>query len=478
MQKLSLQQKLLQKLSPQQIQIIKLLEIPTVELEQRIKKELEENPILDASDSISAEERDKVDQLMSKKIDEINSGDGTPSYRYESNNSSKDDKVIDIPISEGSSFLEVLKDQVALTEFSSDREQALAEYIIGNIDDDGYLRRDIESIADDLAFSTNLEVADSELELVLEKIQKFEPAGVGARDLREALLIQLQRKLSLDSRPDLVNAYKIVDLAFDPFTKKHYDKVGQVVSLKDDELKRAVHEIIRLNPKPGGSIGVSLLSGGQPIIPDFIVENENGEISLNLNQRGVPELRLNGIYSSMLDELRETKKRTKSQKETLNFVRHKMDSAKWFIEAIRQRQQTLLLVMGEILNFQYSYFLDGDKAKLKPMVLRDIAERTEMDISTISRVTSNKYVQTHFGIFSLKSLFTEGFINESGDEISTAEIKSVLKEYIDKENKRKPLTDDKLSEILKEHSYGIARRTVAKYREQLGIPVARLRKEL
>ena len=482
-QKLLLQQKLLQKLSPQQIQVIKLLEIPTLQLEQRIKKELEENPVLEL-ESINPdddEQNDMRDDDSERDVDNDEFSyedyydeeeDAIPSYKLNVNNYSKDEKYIDIPFSVGTSFHEFLIEQLGEIELTEEKRQ-LAEYIVGNIDDDGYLRRDLPSIADDLAFNMNVEVSDDELKEMLSVIQDFDPPGVGARDLRECLIIQLNRKNS----QDLETSRIIVQEFFEEFTKKHYSKIQTKLDLSDEQLKIAIDQILKLNPKPGSSYSNPLNKSNQHIVPDFILENTDGELNLSLNQRNVPDLKINETYLSMLHALGRSQK-NKNQKEAMMFVKQKLDSAKWFIDAIQQRQTTLLLTMSEIINFQKEYFQEGDETRLKPMILKDIAERTNLDISTISRVSNSKYIQTHFGIYPLKYFFSEGMQKDDGEEVSTREIKKILQECIENEDKRKPLTDDKLARILKDKSYNIARRTVAKYREQMDIPVARLRKEL
>ena len=483
-QKLSLQQKLLQKLSPQQIQVIKLLEIPTMQLEQRIKKELEENPVLEIEDeSPDYEENNDAQELKSENDtddeefsfdDYINEEEEIPSYKLSANNYSKDDKYVDIPFSVGTSFNEFLYEQLGLVNLSEEQQQ-LAEYIIGNIDDDGYLRRDLMSISDDLAFNMNMEVSEEELHEILKVIQEFDPPGVGAQNLRECLLLQLKRKKGKEF--DLARI--IVRDFFEEFTKKHYEKIQKKLEISDEELKKGIDQVLKLNPKPGSSYSNPLNRSNQHIVPDFILENIDGELNLSLNQRNVPDIRINDTYLNMLHTLSENKgKNNQSQKDALFFVKQKLDSAKWFIDAIRQRQHTLLLTMSEIINFQKEYFLEGDETKLHPMILKDIAERTGLDISTISRVSNSKYIQTNFGIYPLKYFFSEGLQKDDGEEVSTREIKKILQECIENEDKHKPLTDEKLAQILKEKSYNIARRTVAKYREQLGIPVARLRKEL
>ena len=483
-QKLSLQQKLLQKLSPQQIQVIKLLEIPTMQLEQRIKKELEENPVLDLeSESPSSEEENEAQDLNTENDadneefsfdDYLNEDDDVPSYKLSVNNYSKDDKYVDIPFSVGTSFHENLYEQLGLIKLNEAQHQ-LAEYIVGNIDDDGYLRRDLLSISDDLAFNLNLEVAEEQLSEILTIIQEFDPPGVGARDLRESLLLQLNRKKG----DDLELARLIVNDFFTEFTKKHYEKIQKKLEITDEELKLGIDQVLKLNPKPGSSYSNPLNKSNLHIIPDFLLENINGELLLSLNRGNVPDLKINDTYMGMLRSMNENqKKKNKSQKEAFLFVKQKLDSAKWFIDALQQRQHTLLTTMSEIINFQKKYFLEGDETKLRPMILKDIAELTGLDISTISRVSNSKYIQTHFGIYPLKYFFSEGMQKDDGEEVSTREIKKILHDCIDDEDKHKPLTDEKLTQILKEKSYNIARRTVAKYREQLNIPVARLRKEL
>ncbi|WP_372774429.1 RNA polymerase factor sigma-54 [Mangrovibacterium sp.] len=481
-QKLSLQQKLLQKLSPQQIQVIKLLEIPTVQLEQRIKKELEENPVLEMQNDTPDEEGDMRDDENSTdkdneefSLEDYMDEDDIPDYKLSANNYSKDDKQMDIPYSAGTSFHESMHEQLGLTDLD-DEKRKLAEYVIGNIDDDGYLRRDLLSISDDLAFNMNMNVSEQELEELLEIIQEFDPAGVGARDLRECLLLQIQRR---KANPSTMLAEKIISDNFEEFTKKHYDKILRKYEISENELKDAIAEILKLNPKPGGSYSNPLSKSNQVIVPDFILENHDGELQLSLNQRNVPDLRMNAHYMEMLKGYSENRKNiSRDQKDAMLFVKQKLDSAKWFIDAIRQRHQTLLVTMSEIIDFQKEYFQDGDETKLKPMILKDIADRTGLDISTISRVSNSKYIQTNFGIFALKYFFSEGMQKDTGEEVSTREIKKILEDCISAEDKRKPLTDDRLAQILKEKSYPIARRTVAKYREQLGIPVARMRKEL
>lgn len=482
-QRLTLQQKLLQKLSPQQIQVIKLLEIPTMQLEQRIKKELEENPVLElASENPSDDEEGDVAELRTEEdkddeefsVDDYLNEEEIPAYKLATRNYSPDDKQFDIPFSVGTTFNEFLNEQIGLA-YLTEYQKTLADYIIGNIDEDGYLRRDLLSISDDLAFTQNMDVDVEELKKILEVIHEFDPPGVGALDLQECLLLQLKRK----NDPALELPTIIIRDYYDEFTKKHYEKIQHKLEISEDELKKAIGEILRLNPKPGSSYSNPLNRANQHIVPDFILDLVDNELQLTLNQRNVPDLRLNDMYMDMLRTFNESKKtNSRNQKEAATFVKQKVDSAKWFIDAIKQRQQTLLLTMSEIINLQKEYFMDGDETKLKPMILKDIAERTNLDISTISRVSNSKYIQTHFGIYPLKYFFSEGLQKDDGEEVSTREIKKILKDCIDNEDKKRPMTDEKLALILKEKSYNIARRTVAKYREQLDIPVARLRKKL
>ncbi|MBN2484907.1 MAG: RNA polymerase factor sigma-54 [Bacteroidales bacterium] len=482
MLKQSLQQKLLQKLSPQQIQMIKLLEIPTMQLEQRIKKELEENPVLEEGrdkDEFDASPDDSAPPSTEKddfSIDEYLNKDDIPSYKLYTKNYSNDEKRADIPFSVGATFHDHLETQLGLRKLDS-RQHSLAEYIIGNIDEDGYLRRDLEAIADDLAFTLNIQATEQELLDILRIIQDFDPVGVGARDLRECLLLQMWAKDQSNPVVDL--ATQIIRYYFDEFTRKHYDKIQSKLGVSDDGLKQAIDEILHLNPKPGSSFSDPLNKTSQVIIPDFVLDDNDGELQISLNGRNTPELRISRTYSDMLESYASARKKASSeQKEAVSFVKQKLDSAKWFIDAIKQRQNTLLVTMNAILEYQREYFEEGDETRLKPMILKDIADKTGLDISTISRVANSKYIQTHFGIIPLKFFFSEGLQTESGEEVSTREIKKILQECIEGEHKRRPLTDDKLAEILQKKGYHIARRTVAKYREQLNIPVARMRKEL
>ena len=481
-----LQQKLLQKLSPQQIQMIKLLEVPTLQIEQRIKNELEENPALEEGaeeDEIPSEteedqfeENDKDKDQEEFTIDDYIEEDEIPDYRLQEKNYSKDDdKRTEIPFSVGFSFHEHLESQLGLRDLT-EKQKILGEYILGNIDEDGYLRRELSNIVDDLAFLQNVETTEIELEEVLMIIQDLEPAGVGARTLRECLLLQIEKRDN--SQPSMMIAHSILDSYFEEFTKRHYDKIISKLDITEDELKGAIDEILRLNPKPGGVYSDPFNKTSQPIIPDFILELSEDGFDLHLNSKNLPELRLSAAYSEMLHSYSKDKSQKKEMKDAVLFVKQKIDSARWFIDAIKQRQNTLLLTMNAILEYQQEYFIDGDETKLKPMILKDVAEMTGLDISTVSRVANSKFIQTHFGIFPLKFFFSEGLQTDSGEEVSTREIKRILQDCIENEQKRKPLTDESLTDILQEKGYQIARRTVAKYREQLNIPVARLRREI
>ncbi len=480
-----LQQKLLQKLSPQQIQMIKLLEIPTMQLEQRIKKELEENPLLEESSSNEPSEDIEIEPMPEETpgsdpdeftLEDYLNDEDVPNYRLSSNNYSADDKREEIPFSSGSTFHETLKSQLGLRDLSEKQEQ-LAEYLIGNIDEDGYLRRDLDAIVDDVAFLQNVETSVSELADVLKIIQDFDPIGVGARDLRECLLLQMNARDK--SIHEIEVAIRILTYTFEEFTRKHFDKIQQKLNIDSKELKAAMDEILKCNPKPGSAFNDPMTKESGHVIPDFVLDFKDGEFSLSLNSRNVPELRLSNTYNDVIEAYSANKSgSTREQKELVNFVKQKLDSARWFIDAIKQRHNTLLHTMQAILDFQHEYFVDGDETRLRPMILKDIADRTGLDISTVSRVANSKYIQTHFGIFPLKSFFSEGMQNDSGEEVSTREIKRILQDCVEAEDKSKPVTDDALADILKEKGYPIARRTVAKYREQLNIPVARLRKEL
>lgn len=481
MLKQSLQQKLLQKLSPQQIQFIKLLEVPTMQLNQRIKNEIEENPALEEGTfeddfDHSEEEVDESKEQDEFSIEDYLNEEDTPFYKLQAQNYSKNDEHREIPFSQGTTFHEALVAQLGLR-IMSETEKKLAEYIIGNIDDDGYLRRELEAIVDDLAFSVNIETSEEQLRRVLEVIQDFDPPGVGAESLQECLLIQIRKKNKENKNIQLANL--ILSDFFNEFTKKHYDKIIDKLNVSEEELRDALNEIIRLNPKPGGAYNNPQDKINHSIVPDFALENSDGRLELTLNGRNVPDLKVSRAYTRMLEDVSNKKtKRTKSDKETFAFVKQKLDAAKWFIDAIKQRQETLTLTMQAIINYQKDFFLDGDEKSLKPMILKDIADVTGLDISTVSRVANSKYIQTDFGTFPLKHFFSEAMQTTSGDEVSAREVKSILEEAIGKEDKKKPLTDAKLTDLLQEKGYKIARRTVAKYREQLEIPVARLRKEL
>ena len=475
---------MLQKLSPQQIQMIKLLEIPTLQIEQRIKKELEENPALEEGpedDEVHTEPEEEQFEDKDKDQEEFTfddyiEEDEIPDYRLQEKNYSKDeDKRAEIPFSVGFSFHEHLESQLGLRDLT-DKQKILGEYIIGNIDEDGYLRRELINIVDDLAFLQNVETSENELDEVLKIIQDLEPVGVGARSLRECLLLQIEKKSHLQS--SLKIAHSILDQYFEEFTKRHYDKIIARLGITENELKAAIDEVLKLNPKPGGVYSDPFSKTSQPIIPDFILEFSEDGFDLHLNSRNLPELRLSAAYSEMLHSYSKDKSQKKEMKDAVLFVKQKIDSAKWFIDAIKQRQNTLLLTMNAILEYQQEYFIDGDETKLRPMILKDVAEMTGLDISTVSRVANSKFIQTHFGIFPLKFFFSEGLQTDSGEEVSTREIKRILQDCIENEQKRRPLTDERLTEILQEKGYQIARRTVAKYREQLNIPVARLRREI
>ena len=488
----SLQQKLLQKLSPQQIQLMKLLQVPTANLEERVKEELEENPALevgeeghddfeeaedfksDAEDDyeseVSADEYDNIDlsEYVSDSDDEV--GD----YKLRDENYPEMDEGKVIPVRVETSFHEVLLTQLGMMELD-ERTQKIAEQIVGSIDDDGYLRREISSISDDLAFRQNIISSDVEIESLIKRIQQFDPPGICARDLKECLILQLRRKLKEGKEVEL--AMQVMEKYFDEFTKKHYEKIQRGLGLTDEQLKAVINQIIRLNPKPGGNIGESSKAESY-VIPDFFIFNNNGVLELTLNSKNAPDLRISEGYRDMLKDYEKGTKKDKRQKEAVIFIKQKIDSAKWFIDMIKQRQQTLLGTMSSIMNYQEEFFLTGDETTLKPMILKDIAEMTGLDISTVSRVANSKFVQTEFGTYRLKFFFSESLSTDSGEEVSTREVKKILSNLIEAEDKRKPLSDEQLTDMLQEKGYNIARRTVAKYREQLNLPVARLRKQL
>ncbi|WP_107037168.1 RNA polymerase factor sigma-54 [Brumimicrobium mesophilum] len=478
--KQSFSQKMEQKLSPQQIQLMKLLQVPTMELDQRIKQELEVNPALEEGKDVEEDEFEQEEYEEESGEDERDFDideyltDDEPTYKTSVNNKSKDDEEKSMPLSSGKTFQELMLSQLNM-QILTEEEVLIATYLIGSLDDAGYLERDLESIVDDLAFSQNLHTTEADLEGVLEHVQELDPPGVGARDLQECLILQMERRQ--DGDITRYTALKILEDYFEEFTKKHYKKIVAKMEISEEDLKDAVHEIIRLNPKPGGSLKSSSKSL-QQVVPDFQIMDEDGKLVLSLNGRNAPELKINKGYKQMLQNYSDGAKLKKTDKEALTFVKSKLDSAKWFIDAIQQRQNTLFSTMTAIMNYQKEYFLTGDDTELRPMILKDIAEIVDLDISTISRVANSKYVQTQYGTFSLKHFFSESLSTDSGEEVSTREVKQILLEAVGDEHKRKPLTDEKLAGLLKEKGYNIARRTVAKYREQLNIPVARLRKEL
>lgn len=485
MLKQSLQYKLLQKLSPQQIQLMKLIQLPTQAFEERLKQEIEENPALDTgkeeNDSFDDDLTNEYDDDGTEKIDaeDINideylSDDEIPSYKTQANNYSSDDEEKNVPYAAGTTFHQSLKNQ--LNTFSiDDEERAIAEFLVGSIDDSGYIRRDILDLVDDLAFTANVFTTEEKvIEILTKVVQKLDPIGVGARDLKECLIIQLKAKEKTKTRALAIN---ILESAFDHFVKKHYKKLLEKFSISEEELKEVNSEISRLNPKPGSSYAGNNKIAEQ-IVPDFSIKIIDGELDLTLNSRNAPELHVSREYNNMLKGYQESKTKSKSQKDAVFFIKQKLDAAKWFIDAIKQRQQTLLVTMNSIMHYQYEYFLTGDERKLKPMILKDIADKINMDVSTVSRVANSKYVSTPYGTKLIKEFFSESMKNDQGEDVSTKEIKKILETVIAEEDKRKPLTDEKLSKILKEKGYPIARRTVAKYREQLDLPVARLRKEI
>ena len=471
-----------QKLSPQQIQLMKLLQVPTVELEQRIKDEIEENPALEEGAEIVEDEfkNEELEEDLTDSRDDFDVSDyldNEQHYSTQVNNSPDPDEERNIPISGGKTFQEKLITQISLR-IRDEKKQTIAVNIIGNLDESGYLRREIINISDDLAFMYNIIATEQEIEDVLYEVQDLDPAGIGARDLKECLLIQLDRKALIPrgNLHEIEDAIDLIDNQFEAFTKKHYSKILERLNFDEDRLKAAIHQVTKLNPKPAGSIKENSLPA-QHIIPDYILTEDINGLNLVLNQRNAPQLRVSHTYANMLDTYDKSKK-TKKDKEAVMFIKQKLDSAMWFIDAIKQRQNTMISTMQAIINYQKEYFETGDDTKMNPMILKDIAEIVNLDISTISRVTNSKYIQTPFGTFLLKSFFSESLATESGEDVSTREVKTIMQNIIDEENKKKPITDGKLAELLKEKGYKIARRTVAKYREQLHIPVARLRKEL
>jgi RNA polymerase sigma-54 factor len=469
MLKQGLELKQTQKLSPLQIQTIKLIELPIQELEQRIRKELEENPVLDEN-LPSEKEEDEAPREVS--LSEYKDDDSIPSYRLRADNYSKDERPQYNTFSVKESFTQSLQEQLGYRSLT-EHQYAVASFLIGSLDDDGYLRRSIDSIVDDLSFRANVETDEEEVLEMLKVVQEFEPSGVGARDLRECLLLQIR---NCKKTPDTENAKKILTNHFAEFTNKHYQKIMNRMGLSEQELKAAMSKILKLNPSPGGQIDDSYNDQAQQIIPDFLLEYIDGQLKLSMPRFSIPELKVNRKYADILMEAANSSEREK--KEAATFVKKKLDSAKWFVEAIKQRHNTLSSTMQAIVDYQREYFVDGDETNLKPMVLKDIAEKTGFDISTISRVVNSKYIETHFGIYSLKYFFSEGLENQDGEEVSTRELKKALQECVDTEDKHKPLTDDELVEKMTSKGYKVARRTIAKYRDQLGIPKARLRKEL
>ena len=470
MLKQGLELKQTQKLSPLQIQTIKLIELPIQELEQRIRKEIEENPVLDEEQPAETEP-DEVPREVS--LSEYKEDDSIPSYRLRSDNYNvKDERPQYSTFSVKESFTQSLQEQLGYRNLT-EHQYAVGSFIIGSLDDDGYLRRSIDSIVDDLSFRANVETDEAEVLQMLKIVQEFEPAGVGARDLRECLLIQMR---NMKKTPETEIAVKILQNHFTEFSNKHYQKIINRMGITEQELKAAMSKILKLNPSPGGQIDDSYNDQAQQIVPDFLLEYRDGELLLSMPRFSIPELKVNRKYADLLMEAANSSEREK--KEAAAFVKKKLDSAKWFVEAIKQRHNTLSHTMQAIVDYQREYFMNGEETHLKPMVLKDIAEKTGFDISTISRVVNSKYIETHFGIYSLKYFFSEGLENQDGEEVSTRELKKVLQECVDNENKRKPLTDDELVDIMSEKGYKVARRTIAKYRDQLGIPKARLRKEL
>lgn len=486
MLKQSLNFKLSQKLSPQQIQLMKLIQLPTQAFEQRVKAELEENPALDDGkekieddyDEFSNEndyDNDGNESIETDiNVDDYLSDDDVPEYRTRANNYSADDEEKSVPYAAGKSFTQTLIEQLN-TRRLSEEHRDIAEFLVGSIDESGYIRRSLEDITDDLAFTMNLYTELSEVEKVLKVVHELDPAGVGARNLQECLFIQLSRKRNTKSTE---LALKLIGESFDAFSKKHYDKILLKYDITEDDLRDAIHEIEHLNPKPGGSYTGGSTRMVEQVVPDFTIRIKDGELELTLNGRNAPELHVSRDYSNMLRGYKEAKEKTKSQKDAVMFIKQKLDGAKWFIDAIKQRQETLFVTMSTIMHYQQAYFLSGDERNLRPMILKDIADEIQMDVSTVSRVANSKYVDTPYGTKLIKEFFSESMTNSDGEEVSTREIKKILENVIGEESKKRPLTDQKLAELLKEKGYPIARRTVAKYREQLDIPVARLRKEI
>lgn len=481
MQRLSLSQSLQQKLSPQQIQFIKLLQIPTAELDTRIEEEMEINPALEEGqdDDFDQKEEDPFDERDDYNdrdneldIDSYIQDEDYAGYKMQGDGNYNEEER-DMPLATSSGLIDSLMQQFGYLSLTEE-QRIIGLQLIGSIEADGYIRRSIQAIVNDLAFSQNIFADANEIEDVLHKIQSFDPPGIAARDLQECLLLQLRRKDPSDSCVGL--AIRIIDEFFDEFSRKHYDKIQRRLNISDESLKKVVDIIIKLNPKPGSVEGES--GTVQYLMPDFILTNNNNKLELTLNSKNAPELRISRSFADMLDTYDKSKKQNKNLRETVSFVKQKLDAAKWFIDAIKQRQQTLLRTMNAIVQFQYDFFLTGDESRLRPMILKDIAMLIDMDVSTVSRVANSKSVQTEFGIYPLKYFFSEGISTDTGEDVSSREVKNILKELIDAEPKLHPLSDDKLEKILNDRGYNIARRTVAKYREQLNIPVARLRKEL
>ncbi|WP_294598134.1 RNA polymerase factor sigma-54 [uncultured Rikenella sp.] len=466
----SLEQKLQQRLSPQQIQGIKLLELPTLQLEQRVKQEIEENPVLEE------EEREpETDEAQLTLEDYLRNEESAASYKLKVNNTSKDDDRKSPTLSQGMSLQDFLIEQLAYHDLD-EREMTIARFIIGTLDDDGYLRRPIASITDDIAFTQGVEVTEEEVERIVGVIQMLDPAGIGARNLGECLIIQL--RALREQTPAVKLAIAILSDHYDAFLKKHYERMIRRLGVTEEEFRAALEEIMHLNPKPTNGYADESSAASPNIVPDFLLDYNNGNFDLQLASRSVPDLKINSSYLRMAERAMNTAEQSEADKEALQFIKQKIESAKWFISALKQRQETLIKTMRAILHFQHDFFVEGDEAKLRPMILKDIADATGFDISTISRVVNSKYIQTHFGVFLLKYFFSEGMLTESGEEVSTREIKRILAEAIEHEDKRDPLTDEALMDTLTAKGYKIARRTVAKYREMLGIPASRLRKEL
>ncbi|OAD91772.1 RNA polymerase sigma-54 factor [Aequorivita soesokkakensis] len=479
--------KLSQKLSPQQIQLMKMIQLPTQAFEQRISQELEENPALEGGkeesenfdDEFSNDEYDdnydEGNEVIETDInvDDYLSDDEVPSYKLSANNYSADDEERQMPYAAGTSFTQHLMQQLS-TYRLDEEEKEIAEFLVGSVDESGYIRRELQEIVDDLAFTQNVYTTENKVEKVLKIVQELDPAGVAARDLQECLLIQLERR---EQTPAVALAIDIIDDSFDHFSKKHYKKLIQKFDITEDQLRDAIHEIEGLNPKPGGTYSGNTRMV-EHVVPDFAIKIVDGELDLTLNGRNAPELHVSHDYTNMLKGYKESKDKSKAQKDAVMFIKQKLDAAKWFIDAIKQRQQTLFVTMNSIMHHQEEYFLSGDERKLKPMILKDIADKINMDVSTVSRVANSKYVDTPYGTKLIKDFFSESMKNDQGEDVSTKEIKKILEITISEENKRKPLTDDKLAKILLEKGYPIARRTIAKYREQLDLPVARLRKEI